>query len=181
MLVHCIRHARAIKRSPEIPDEQRYLTPRGRKRFRKVSGVLRELGVDPDVIWTSPAVRSVQTADILSEKLRFTGDLIVTPLLFPLTVTGFHQLLMANPHYGECVIVGHEPDLSDLLGHLLGFPVTPLPKGGVLTLALSSEDGEGHARPVRFVNPAGSVITREKRIRCVLQGDLPFEKEAVTV
>lgn len=179
MIIHCIRHAQAIKRSPDIPDERRYLTPRGRKRFRKVARVMREWEIDPDVIWTSPAVRAVQTADILCEKLRFTGELIVTPLLFPLSLTGFHQLLMAHPHVRECVIVGHEPDLSDLMGYLLGFPVQTLPKGGVVSCALSPEHGGGDAHPVRFVNPAGNVITSEKKIRFMLKGEPPFGEEDV--
>jgi phosphohistidine phosphatase SixA len=63
MRLHIIRHAEAIERSTDLPDEQRHLTCCGRKRFRKVAACLKKMAIAPDYILASPLVRAVQTAE----------------------------------------------------------------------------------------------------------------------
>ena len=78
MKLHIIRHAQAIERSADLPDEQRSLTCRGRQRFRQVAASLKKMAITPDYILASPLVRAVQTAEILSETIRFNGELQIS-------------------------------------------------------------------------------------------------------
>lgn len=73
MIMHLVRHAEAIERSSELPEEHPFLTSRGRNRFRKVAAGLRESGIEPDLILTGPLTRAVQTAEILGQSLKFKG------------------------------------------------------------------------------------------------------------
>jgi len=120
MIIHLVRHAEAIDRSPDIPEEHRFLTARGRNRFRKIAATLKKSDIDPDVILTSPLIRAVQTAEILAQSLKFKGDLVITPLLahgFQMAELG--ALLQQYAQAREIALVGHEPELGAVAGNLL--------------------------------------------------------------
>jgi phosphohistidine phosphatase len=118
-----VRHAEAIERVPEISDGNRYLTPEGRSMFRKTAGTMKEKGINPGVIITSPLLRAVQTADILAETILYTGPLVASDDLSPgFQFPALQVLLAAYQDVGEMVIVGHEPDLSAIISALLALP-----------------------------------------------------------
>jgi phosphohistidine phosphatase len=171
MIIHIVRHAEAIERSPLVPEEHRFLTRRGRRRFRKAAKSLATLGMEPDIILTSPLVRSVQTADILAEKLRYKRELAVSGLLAPgFRPDALDDLLKTNPRAGEIVIVGHEPDLGLLSQALLAVqaPCT-LPKGG--TVSFKRDNGHGDAVFIRMVTGSGRIITSRSKALDYLQRD----------
>ena len=63
-----IRHAIAVSRnSADLPDDERPLTGRGRRRFRKAADGLARIVDRPDVLLTSPLRRAVQTAEIAAK------------------------------------------------------------------------------------------------------------------
>lgn len=171
MILHIVRHAEAVERTPEILEEHRYLTPRGRKRFRKVGKSLRKCGMTPDVILSSPLVRAVQTADILAEQLRYDGDLLLNSLL----ASGFRpqsldQLLGGHPDAKEIAIVGHEPDLGLVTQALFGGQAQcTLPKGGVVTFKMGTA-GHREAVFVQMVTGGGNVITSRGKALARLEG-----------
>ena len=118
-----IRHAAAIDRDAGVTDERRYLTPEGRDSFRKTARTMRNQGIAPDLILTSPLLRAVQTADILAERLKYEGPLVATDELEPgFDLPGLERLLVKHGDAGEVCFVGHEPDLSDLVVRLLDLP-----------------------------------------------------------
>ena len=83
MKLYFVRHAAAIVKGGQVVDENRYLTLRGRKSFRLTANNMAKKGIVPDAIITSPLVRAVQTAEILSEALAFEGKLVVSSELAP--------------------------------------------------------------------------------------------------
>src|SRR5258708_1628001 len=63
-----VRHAIAVPHgTPEVPEDERPLTPRGEKRFRAAARGLARICRPPDVLLSSPLVRARQTADIAPE------------------------------------------------------------------------------------------------------------------
>jgi phosphohistidine phosphatase len=117
-----IRHAVAVPRgTPDMPDDERPLTSKGRKRFRRAARGLASVVTRPDVILTSPLPRARQTAEIAAKAW---GKL--KPVDAPALAGGtFEELAVALAPYGEkdtVAVVGHEPDLSELLARLLGTP-----------------------------------------------------------
>jgi phosphohistidine phosphatase len=135
-----IRHAAAIDRDAGVSDERRYLTLEGRAYFRKTARTMRNQGVAPDLILTSPLLRAVQTADILAERLKYAGELVAVADLEPgFDLSGLKRLLDKFGKVGELCLVGHEPDLSclavNLLGHTRGFRFK---KGSAIRLDVDS-------------------------------------------
>ena len=160
MIIHLVRHAEAIERSPDTPEEHRFLTRRGRKRFRKIAKGLRKLGTQLDVILTSPLVRAVQTADILAETLRCKGDLLVEGLLAPgFRPESLDQLLNSYPQAKGIALVGHEPDLGILAQTLLSEEVYCTLKKGVVVSVKRAAGDRGKADFIQLVTGGGKIIT----------------------
>ncbi len=137
-----VRHAEAVERSPDITEQERYLTPEGRAFFRKTAETMKDKGIGPDLILTSPLIRAVQTADILAETISYGGRLIVTDDLSPGFGMGeLRQLLETYKEAKEIVIVGHEPDLGGVVASLLSLPEgLAFKKGAAVKLRINAED-----------------------------------------
>src|SRR5512145_3028365 len=69
MQVLIIRHAIAVPRgTPDIPDDERPLTKRGRQRFRSAARGLARLVKRPDFVLSSPLPRAKETAEIAARE-----------------------------------------------------------------------------------------------------------------
>ena len=121
-----------------MPDAARYLTARGRVSFREMALRFRDAGGLPTRILTSPLVRAVQTAEILSETLKYDGEVVLDPRLSPgFDVAMMNDVLDGYPSEREIAFVGHEPDLGDILTRLLSLPQAyAMHKGAVAALDL---------------------------------------------
>ena len=165
MKIHFIRHSEAIDHSVDGPDAHRYLTCRGRTRFRRVAASLKKMGIDPDIIITSPLIRAVQTADILAELLRFSGELSITPALAPgFNLSNLKDLLLSHNDAGEIVMVGHEPDLGNLVQMLLGISYScNLRKGAVVSVEIHRKQPEQEPEFLGYVTGGGKVILNQHK------------------
>lgn len=120
MKLFIVRHAAAIERTAEVPEEQRYLTTKGRDFMRKTARTMLKKGMEPGLILTSPLIRAVQSADILAEAFSYVVPVIVTDELSPgFDLPALQRLFTEFPQVDELVIVGHEPDLSRVVSSLL--------------------------------------------------------------
>lgn len=150
-----IRHATAVPRgTPGIPDDERPLTPRGEKRFRQAARGLARIMRRPDAILTSPLPRAARTADIAA---RAWGR--VKPRAEPALAGGSLEkmlaILAACPPHATVAVVGHEPDLSELLAHLLGASESQrllFRKGGAALVEVPGSPAHG-GRLVWFLRP----------------------------
>lgn len=160
MKIVLVRHAAAIERSGSVPDEKRYLTPEGRAYFRRTAGTMRKKGTAPDLILTSPLLRAVQTADILAESLEYAGPLAAVDELEPgFDLRRLEQLLDRYPQVGELVLVGHEPDLSDLAATLLAIPNDfKFRKGSAIRMSLDPANLPGSA-VFKWLAAGGKLVT----------------------
>jgi phosphohistidine phosphatase len=157
--LYLVRHAEAIERSGTTPDASRYLTANGRRAFRKIARQVRKAGIAPAVIFTSPLLRSVQTAEILAERLKHKGEVVVAKELSPgFDLRALRALLAKAKNPTEAAFVGHEPDLGDLAATLLAIPGgSPLRKGAVLALEVDSGVPKGGAKFLWRTDGKGTV------------------------
>lgn len=141
MNLYIIRHAIAVDEgtSDYESDSERPLTDKGRKKMRQIAKALRNLGVEFDLILSSPYVRARETAEILADVFKMKKKILFSDNLIPM---GNPELLITevNEKYSvnSLVVVGHEPHLSTLVGLLVAenakIDVT-LKKGGVCYLS----------------------------------------------
>jgi len=146
--LYLVRHAEAIERSATTPDASRYLTTKGRLSFRRIARRVRTAGAAPDVIFTSPLLRSVQTAEILAERLKHKGAVVVAKELSPgFDLRALRALLAGAGHPVEAAFVGHEPDLGGIAAALMSVPGGfPLRKGAVVAVEVDGSVPKGTAK-----------------------------------
>jgi phosphohistidine phosphatase len=146
--LYLVRHAEAIERSATTPDGSRYLTTKGRVSFRKIARRARKAGAIPDVIFTSPLLRAVQTAEILAERLKHKGEVVVAREISPgFDLRALRALMAGAGNPMEAAFVGHEPDLGGIAAALMSVPGGfPLRKGAVVALEADKGLTKGTAK-----------------------------------
>jgi phosphohistidine phosphatase len=147
MEILIVRHGHAVDDAPGLGDAGRWLSARGRKMTRRVARWLaKNKKRRPALIWTSPLVRAVQTAEILAAYADYKGEIRSLAELSPGRDPGDLRKLLAEERApGPLALVGHEPFLSVLAAALVGdLGFGEFKKSGVL--ALSWENGQGRAR-----------------------------------
>jgi len=154
--IYIVRHAIAEARGPVWPvDEDRPLTPRGLARMREIAARLADRGVQVERIWSSPALRARQTADVLAPLWTTGGVVEVVPELAPgYAPARAGAALAARPAPGAVALVGHEPTLGLLTAWMIGAEA-PLPfkKGGVARVDCSDGLAAGHGQLAWLVTP----------------------------
>ena len=153
-----VRHAIALDRDEAmargISDANRPLTDKGEARMQRIAQVLQQQLPRVGQLLCSPYLRTRQTAAILAEAWQCT--LSSCEALQP---GSDPQLLLAQLSCNSMdpiVLVGHEPDLSELLGLLLcGQPrsFVRMKKGGAALLRLDDKPSPGSAELQWQMNP----------------------------
>lgn len=153
---YVIRHAVAEERGDAWPnDDLRPLSRHGIKRMRRAVQGLAEIGVEVDLVLTSPLVRAVQTAKILADGLPSHPRVIEVPVLAPGHAP--QALPPAVKPYSRAraiALVGHEPDLGALAAWLIG-ATAPIPfrKGAVCRIDFASWPPDPPGTLVWFATP----------------------------
>jgi phosphohistidine phosphatase len=116
LIRHAIAHERNAVRWPD--DGARPLSKPGEKRARRAAAGLRQLCAPPALLFASPLVRAAQTAALLHEVAGWPQPQ-TSELLQP-GVSADELLEFLRPQRAARIaLVGHEPDLSRLLGACL--------------------------------------------------------------
>lgn len=142
------RHGIAIDRDdPECPEDRlRELTTKGVRRTRAAAGGLRALGVRPDVVFSSPYLRTEQTARIAGKVLGVDrGRIVLVDSLAPGASPASTLDLVGKADVGCALIVGHAPDVDLLIAAVLGravAAVTSLGKAGAASVLLPRAGAE---------------------------------------
>jgi phosphohistidine phosphatase len=130
MQLYLVRHAEAAGGEP---DELRALTPVGREQARSLGTRLRQSGVRPDAILTSPLLRARETGTLIGRELG------VEPATDDRLAPGAtaETLTSAVAGRGEVVVVvGHQPDCSRIAAALSGGPQPDFPPATSFAVAL---------------------------------------------
>jgi phosphohistidine phosphatase len=117
-----IRHGIAAERGETYPDDsKRPLTNRGVSRLRREVQALGKLNVSFDQILTSPLVRTRQTAEIIAEALSSKPPIAAIDSLAPGgTYAALTDDLAKYARRSKIALVGHEPNLGEFAGRLIG-------------------------------------------------------------
>jgi phosphohistidine phosphatase len=145
-----IRHAIAEDRDEFAEsgksDDERPLTDAGRRKMKKTARGLREVVGSIDHLATSPLVRAVQTAEIISDELDVAPAEVVPDLAPDARPEDFVRWLATHSDKGVVAIVGHEPHLSSLVSWLItgsGGSRLDMRKGGACLVSFDGEPGAG--------------------------------------
>jgi phosphohistidine phosphatase len=131
-----LRHGEAESHGARSDDDRR-LTARGEQQARAAGRALAALDMAFQAVYTSPKVRARDTAALACEGLGATA-LEHAPLREGFSAAAALELLHADE---RVLVVGHEPDFSQVVHDLTGARID-LKKGGVAGVRLDGGRGE---------------------------------------
>jgi phosphohistidine phosphatase len=121
MHLYILRHGIAAERDEWTGDDgKRPLTAAGRQEMREVALGIRSLDIQLDTLITSPLARARETADFIRKAVH-PATYVSSKLLAPgCDLESLSKLVLEYPKAQELMIVGHEPDQSELIAELIG-------------------------------------------------------------
>ena len=147
MLIHLLRHAHAG--DPDAwdgPDAARPLSQKGRDQADRLGAFLAGIRFATDGLITSPKLRSVQTAELVAAPLGVDVE-VDDRLARPLDLDTLKAVLADAQEPERPILVGHDPDFSELLAVLCDASNVPLRKGAIARIEVD--------RPLR---PGGGTL-----------------------
>jgi phosphohistidine phosphatase len=129
MLLHLLRHAHAgDPESWDGPDATRPLSEKGRAQAERLGSFLADIAFKTDAVITSPKLRAAQTAEIVAGHLGVNVH-EEDRLAGPLDLETLEALLSRAGDPERPVLVGHDPDFSELLALLCDAENVAMRKG----------------------------------------------------
>ena len=138
-----LRHAEAEPHGSR-EDSARRLTERGEQQARAAGVAFARIGVRFEVILYSPKVRAAQTAELAAEgwdeeeRERMS---VHEPLAGGFEAAQALDAMAGAGRDGRALLIGHEPDLSQIAASLTGAKLD-LKKGGVAAIRLEGASAE---------------------------------------
>jgi phosphohistidine phosphatase len=129
-------------------DDDRALTERGREQSRAAGLALQALDVAFQYVFTSPKVRALDTAKLACPALG-CEPLVHAPLREGFDVREATALLLAAGEDKRVLLVGHEPDFSQVVHDLTGARID-LKKGGLAGVRM---ENPGRGELVALLRP----------------------------
>lgn len=136
MLLDLVRHADAgDPMAWDGPDAARPISEKGKKQARRLGEHLRSIGYRTESVIASPKLRASQTAEIVAERIESTvseDDRLGGPLDLEIVDAILHDA----GDLERAMLVGHDPDFSELLSVLCGAAGVTMRKGALARIEL---------------------------------------------
>ena len=160
--LYLLRHAKSSWDEPGLADHERPLAPRGRRDAKRIAEHLRGLGLQPERVICSSAVRTRETLELLRPALG-NAELEVENGLYAASSDELLVRLRDVPErVASVLLIGHNPGLHELgvtlvsAGDELGRLVEKFPTAALATLAIPktwSQLGPADATLTAYVVP----------------------------
>ncbi len=175
MFLYFLRHASAGQSliSPK-KDEKRGLDKDGIEQCGYIGRALAALGVQAEIIVSSPLKRAAQTAALVGNEMGHEGKLVMENALRPQSgFADFQKMLEKYARQDSILLVGHNPNLSEFLGRLIcdngREAVVELKKGAVAKVEMRRNAGSLSwcitPRILRTLHAAATESSRPKTSR----------------
>lgn len=157
--VFLVRHAKSSWAHPELSDIERPLNPRGLRDAPFMAGMLKKKGVEPDAIFSSPAVRAITTATFFKNAFGMDGeDVHLRDEIYeaiPQTIVRLIQLLPEN--LNTVMLFGHNPTFTGVANLFSERYIGNVPTCGIVHLETAAKNwssfDESNTRLVAYHYP----------------------------
>lgn len=143
--IHLLRHAKSSWDDPGLPDHDRPLAPRGRRAAERLSRHVATIGVAPDLVLCSSAIRAVETWEGIKSGFPPDTQVAVSPELYEAAAPSLlGRLNLLAETVRSVLIIGHNPSIEALAIGLTGAGAadaiarikTKYPTGALATLVV---------------------------------------------
>jgi phosphohistidine phosphatase len=152
--LYVLRHAKSSWENNDLPDFDRPLNRRGEAAAPFMGEVLKNNGIGPEIIVSSPAVRARETARLVKEAADLDAEIKHNERIYeasPQTLRNIAGSL--DDRFNSAMMVGHNPGMEGLVRLLTG-KLEPMPTAALAVIDLDISrwdqltDGSGKLRKV---------------------------------
>lgn len=146
--IFIIRHGKSSWDVEGLDDIDRPLAERGTRNADTMARRLSELGLIPDLIFSSPASRALNTALIMSRVWGIEpASLQIHDELYMAYISEIEQVVSGAPdQVMNLAIFGHNPSFTMYANKFLDEPLDNLPTAGVVIVTLERDRWKGIGR-----------------------------------
>lgn len=139
-----VRHTKSSWKELGLTDFDRPLKKDRKEDATQMGKHLNSLNLKPDVIISSPAVRTRQTADLLCQNLPFrSSEIVFDKRIYESSAEEVLQVIRETAdEVRTLVVVGHNPSLTHLVNMLVPNSIEELPTTGVAWLEIECHNWE---------------------------------------
>jgi phosphohistidine phosphatase len=139
-----MRHAKSSWNDSTLDDHERPLNQRGKDNAPIMAKRLHKLGIKPDALFTSTALRAASTAQVFAKHLDFPQPKIsFDPNLYLATACMLQDYVSKIENSLNSVLIfGHNPRLTLLVAQVWGLPINNIPTCGIVSLKFGSSTWE---------------------------------------
>ncbi|MDO9266902.1 MAG: histidine phosphatase family protein [Sulfurimonas sp.] len=120
--LYIIRHAKSSWSDAALNDFERPLNKRGKANAPMMGERLKEKGVMPDIIISSPAKRAKSTAEIIAKEIGYEKKVLFDENIYESSVDKLRKILTAlDDKQNTVFLVGHNPELNMLVDYYVKF------------------------------------------------------------
>jgi len=137
-----LRHAKSSWSEGGLPDFERPLSGRGERDAPRMGARLREHGIRPDLVLSSPALRAHRTAKLVSGALDYADEEIrLDTRLYLATPSEILAVVVEQTDAVDALlVVGHNPGLTELTNLLAPeLDLANLPTAGAVVVDCATE------------------------------------------
>ena len=132
--LYLVRHAKSSWKFPKLDDIDRPLNKRGKRDAPEIGRRLREKGIVPDIMITSPADRAFSAAQMIAEKIGYPiAEIIQDHELYHAGIKDLLNIIRSISNDKQSAMVfGHNPSFTYFANSLSEFSTDNVPTTGVV-------------------------------------------------
>ena len=137
--LYIIRHAKSSRSDETLKDFERPLSKRGKANAPMMGERLKENGIMPDIIISSPAKRAKTTAEIIAKEIGYKKKILFDENIYESSVDELRKILRAiDDKNSAAFLVGHNPSLNDLANYYVHHEEN-IPTCGIMEIAFECD------------------------------------------
>lgn len=157
--VYFIRHAKSSWESPSLSDIERPLNPRGLRDAPFMAKMLKNKGVQADLVISSPAKRALTTAKYFADEMNLSNEQITVENImygaYPEDVISLIKNLDGS--INTILVFGHNPTFTSLVNRFTEEYIANLPTCGIVKVTADIDSwikfGEANTELTEFYYP----------------------------
>jgi phosphohistidine phosphatase len=142
--LYLVRHAKSSWKDLSLDDFDRPLNDRGERDAPKIGAKLQALGIKPDRLVSSPALRARQTAVAFAKAFGIPKEKILfNERIYHADLGDLLDVIQRLPEAADtAMIFGHNPEFTWLANKLGKLSIDNIPTSGVVCLAFNVREWE---------------------------------------
>jgi len=137
-----LRHAKSSWKDASLQDRERPLNGRGQRDAPVMAERIKDAGIRPSLILSSPATRAWTTAKAIAHEIGYPAEFLQQDeRLYHASVRSLLGVISEqDPGFNNVMIVGHNPGLTDFANYLIPDLTDNIPTCGVVSFEIDRED-----------------------------------------